>query len=502
MTNTHIILQHFDYHEPESVDKAIGLLVAHGDHAKILAGGTDLFVQMKMERTGPAHVVSINRIPELGEIAWQEGGLRLGARVTIRDVETLGGVRSGLTALAEACTSFSSAQVQSMGTLGGNLGNASPAADTAPALMALDAQLELAGPAGRRRLPVAEFFRGPGRSALAAGELITAVIIPDRAPGAGSAFLKLGRVSNDIAKASAAVALVRQDGRVVDCRLTFGSVGPTPLRARAAESLLRGQPWSEELVAQVAEAAAGEITPIDDVRSTARYRRDVVRVMAADALELAWRRAAMSNQVENQITTKEPRQTGMKPTLSPYTIHHLVHHVGAEERQPIELRINGQTMRAWVAPNDLLLNVLRDDLQLTGSKYGCGIGECSACTVLMDGRPVLSCLVLAVSAAGHDIMTIEGMAAPDGTLDPLQDAFLEHSAYQCGYCTPGMLLTAKSLLAENPRPSEEDVRHYLRGNLCRCTGYASIVRAVLAAASAEQPQADEQLQADDFVRAT
>ena len=395
-------------------------------------------------------------------------------------------MQSQLTVLAEACASFSSTQVQSMGTLGGNLGNASPAADTAPALIALDAELELAGPDGRRRVPVAEFFRGPGKAALSAGELITAVIVPDPRPGTGSAFLKLGRVSNDIAKASAAVALVRHAGRVNSCRLAFGSVGPTPIRARAAEALLVGQPWNEELVAQAAQTAANEITPIDDVRSTARYRRDIVRVMAADALRLAWQRAGQPS-----LATTPP--AAGEPQLLPQPAHSTLRHLGAEDRQLIELRVNGQAARAWVAPNDLLLNVLRDDLQLTGSKYGCGIGECSACTVLMDGRPVLSCLILAVSAVDHEILTIEGMAGPDGELDPLQDAFLEFAAYQCGYCTPGMLLTAKSLLAEKPRPSEEDVRHYLRGNLCRCTGYASIVRAVLAAAHvAAQPQAEQQ----------
>ena len=148
----------------------------------------------------------------------------------------------------------------------------------------------------------------------------------------------------------------------------------------------------------------------------------------------------------------------------------------------IELRINGQRQHAWVAPNDLLLNVLRDDLAMTGTKYGCGIGECSACTVLMDAKPVLACLVLAVAAVGHEIHTIEGLAHADGTLDPVQDAFIEYAAYQCGYCTPGMVLTARSLLDEVQQPTEDDIRHYLRGNMCRCTGYAAIVRAVMAAA--------------------
>jgi carbon-monoxide dehydrogenase small subunit len=135
-----------------------------------------------------------------------------------------------------------------------------------------------------------------------------------------------------------------------------------------------------------------------------------------------------------------------------------------------------------VAANDLLLNVLREELELIGAKYGCGIGECGACTVQMDGRPVLACLVLAVAADGSEIVTVEGLQEPDGELDPLQDAFIEHQAFQCGYCTPGMLMTAKSLLAEIPHPDEGEVRDYLKGNLCRCTGYASVVRAVMSCA--------------------
>jgi carbon-monoxide dehydrogenase small subunit len=146
------------------------------------------------------------------------------------------------------------------------------------------------------------------------------------------------------------------------------------------------------------------------------------------------------------------------------------------------LNVNGKRQQVWVGPNDLLLNVLREQLQLTGTKYGCGMGECSACTVQLDGQSALACLILAVSAVGHEILTVEGLQKPNGELDPLQDAFLDFAAYQCGYCTPGMLMTAKSLLAENPKPTEDDVRHYLRGNLCRCTGYASIVRAVLSCA--------------------
>jgi carbon-monoxide dehydrogenase small subunit len=147
-------------------------------------------------------------------------------------------------------------------------------------------------------------------------------------------------------------------------------------------------------------------------------------------------------------------------------------------KKQITLKVNGVKREILVAPNELLLNVLRDQLGLTGAKYGCGIGECGSCTVLVDGEPVLSCLTLAIGLDGSEVLTVEGLAKPDGSLHPIQQSFLEHGAVQCGFCTPGMVLMGKSLLDENPKPSEEDVREYIRGNICRCTGYSQIVKAI------------------------
>lgn len=152
------------------------------------------------------------------------------------------------------------------------------------------------------------------------------------------------------------------------------------------------------------------------------------------------------------------------------------------EKRKIKFTINGAPRELWVAPNELLMDVIRGHLGLTGTKYGCGIGECGLCTVHINGRPHLSCLELAVAVDGQEVETIEGVAEPDGSLHPLQDAFLDFGAVQCGYCTPGLIMTAKSLLDENPAPSESEVREWMRGTLCRCTGYAGVVRAVLAGA--------------------
>jgi aerobic-type carbon monoxide dehydrogenase small subunit (CoxS/CutS family) len=148
----------------------------------------------------------------------------------------------------------------------------------------------------------------------------------------------------------------------------------------------------------------------------------------------------------------------------------------------LALDVNGENHRLLSADNRTLLQVLREDLRLTGTKWGCDLGECGACTVLIDGRAVLSCLMLARRAEGHTVTTVEGMAQR-GRLDPLQTAFAEVGAAQCGYCTPGMLLTARALLDANPDPSTDEINHALAGNLCRCTGYTKIVDAVHLAAS-------------------
>jgi aerobic carbon-monoxide dehydrogenase small subunit len=150
-------------------------------------------------------------------------------------------------------------------------------------------------------------------------------------------------------------------------------------------------------------------------------------------------------------------------------------------RQLLRLRVNGEDHEVWVEPWKSLADVLREDLNLTGVKIGCNEGQCGSCTVLIDGKPVKSCLVLAPRATGKEILTIEGLAK-DGKLHPLQEAFVKHFAVQCGFCTPGFILAAKGLLDENPHPTEEEVRKWLAGNLCRCTGYVKIIEAVLSAA--------------------
>jgi len=155
------------------------------------------------------------------------------------------------------------------------------------------------------------------------------------------------------------------------------------------------------------------------------------------------------------------------------------------EKHRVTLRVNGEAYDLLTYPHRTLLEVLREDLHLTGAKESCGEGACGTCTVLLDGAPVRSCLLLAIEAEGREVTTIEGLAA-GGKLHPLQEAFVEHHAIQCGFCTPGMILTAKALLDATPEPTEEEIRRALSGNICRCTGYAKIVDAVKAASAREK----------------
>jgi carbon-monoxide dehydrogenase medium subunit len=295
MVNTHIIPQEFTYHEPRSLSEAVSLLQTHGSSARVLAGGTDLLVQMKLGKIQPQHLVYISKIPELRFLS-EDRGLRIGPLIVHRDLETSSVVREKYPALFEAPRSVTSVQVRSMGTLGGNLCHASPAADSAPALIALGAQIKIAGGAGDRMLPLEDFFIGPGKTSLKPGELLAEIQVPDSGPASGSAFLKLTRVAADLAKVNAAAFIQREKDVCRECRIASGAVAPKPLRLQQAEEILRGKCFEEDLCRLAGEKAAEEIQPITDIRSTAWYRREVIKVLVRDVLREAWRRAGRTQE--------------------------------------------------------------------------------------------------------------------------------------------------------------------------------------------------------------
>ena len=289
-TNTRIVVPEFDYQRPETLAGVFSLLAEHGDQARVIAGGTDLIVQLKLERLSPACLISLGGVSELDGIT-TDGGLSIGSMTSILTLSKSALVGRRYGALIEACEAFSTVPIMIMGTVGGNLCNASPAADTAPALLAFDASVDLATAAGGRNVSLQDFFRGPGKTALGAGEILQSVRLPEPPPGAGSAFLKVSRVVADISQVCAAVMVVREGKKIAGCRIALGSVAPTPLRVPRAEENLIGRNGDLDAFEKAARIAAEDISPITDVRATEGYRRHVAAVIVRDALSTAWQRA-------------------------------------------------------------------------------------------------------------------------------------------------------------------------------------------------------------------
>lgn len=286
----------FEYKAPETIDEAVSLLKEAGGSARPLAGGTDLVVQMKERATRfpyPGTIISLDRISELRGISFSEAdGLRIGAGATMTDVAAHRAVRERYAALAEGAGVVGSLQTMNMATIGGNVCNAAPSADTAPPLLVYGAEAVIAGPNGRRTLPIAEFFRSPGKTALAQDELLAELRLPAPPAATGAVYQRnTPRKQMDIAVVGVAVALTLSGDVIEHARVALGAVAPTPLRAAGAEAALEGQPANGETFAKAAEAAAQGCSPITDIRASAEYRRHLVKVMTARLLAEAANRA-------------------------------------------------------------------------------------------------------------------------------------------------------------------------------------------------------------------
>ena len=282
----------FRYCTPQSLDEALALLTQ--DEAVPLAGGTDLFLGMERRKTQPGAVVDLKRIPGMDAIESTDRGLCIGGLALMETLSVSSLIRNDYQALAEAARVVGSFQTRNRATVGGNLANASPAADTATPLMALGAVVEAADANGTRELPVEQLFLGPGKTALRPGELLTAVLVPGMPAGAATAFQRCVRTAMDIAVVNCAVylRLDRDDpDTIADARVALGAVGATPLMARTAGSRLAGQRLNGPAATEAAECAADDARPIDDVRAGAEYRREMVRVLTRRAIESAFQRA-------------------------------------------------------------------------------------------------------------------------------------------------------------------------------------------------------------------
>lgn len=289
-------MHEFVYAAPQSLPEAIDLLSRADGEARALAGGTDLITQMKENRKSPRLVVDVKRIPELNALSWDEQqGLRIGAAVSCTRIATFAPVREHYPALAEACALVGSIQIQNRAALGGNFCNAAPSADAVPPVLSYGGTVIITGLQGRRELPAEDFFVGPGQTVLGKGEILVEIAVPTPPPHSGAAYLRfIPREEMDIAVAGVGsfVQLSADRTRCERARITLAAVAPTPVRAREAEDFLAGKLLDSATLAQAGELAAKTARPISDVRSSAAYRVELVKVLARRTLQKALERVS------------------------------------------------------------------------------------------------------------------------------------------------------------------------------------------------------------------
>jgi carbon-monoxide dehydrogenase medium subunit len=290
-----MLLPRFEYHEPSTLEEAVTLLHELGGNAKILAGGTDLLVRMKMKIDKPSDVISIARVPGLGEIIPRNGhAVTIGAAVTAAALSRHELINEKFTALAMAAERLGAPMIRNRATIGGNLVNARPAADLPPPCMVMNAMVKLKSSSGEREVLVTEFFRGPGETAIEPNELMVSLQIQTPPPWSGGSYIKLGaRKTLEISMVNVAALITLQspDGPIIDCRIALGAVAPTPVRAYAAEELLIGAMPSEELFQRAGEVGVGMCSPITDHRGTMEYRCMMIEVLTRRCLRQAYERA-------------------------------------------------------------------------------------------------------------------------------------------------------------------------------------------------------------------
>jgi CO/xanthine dehydrogenase FAD-binding subunit len=283
-------LPKFDYLEPNTIDEALSMLSQYKGRAKVMAGGTDILPKLKRrEIKAPEYIIALKGIPDLDYIKYDEvEGLSLGALTTIHAVEISPIVRERFGVLFQAAESMASAQVRNRGTVAGNLCNAVPSADTAPALFTLEASLKLISPNGKRTVNVQDFFTGPNKTVLTDEEILQEIHVPNLPPNSRGRYLKLTpRRSMDLAVVGVAAVVVAEDRICNDIRTALGAVAPTPIRARRAENIIKGQKLSDEVIERAARIAAEECHPISDHRASAEYRCNMVEVLTKQAIQQA-----------------------------------------------------------------------------------------------------------------------------------------------------------------------------------------------------------------------
>ena len=460
----------FRYEAPHSLDEAIGLL-GDGDYVKVLAGGQSLVPMMKLRFASPDMLVDINNLPGLAYHRTDpDGSLRIGALCRHADLERSDLLKGTQPTMAAAAPLVADPLVRNRGTLVGSLCHADPQGDWASVMLALGGSVIAQGPGGRRAIPLAEFVTGPFENVLEHDEIAVEAVVPAATGVRSGGYLKLERRVGDFATVGVAVAIETSGATVVRAGIALTGVGGSTIGATEAAAALTGKPLTADSIGEAAELAAAAAQPRTDHRG---HRR--VQAAAGTGLRQA--------HPGGQPTAVATGATGGKGGVIMTMVQDDLSDEAPDEFpvRRIKFAINGRKKVAEVEPRLLLADLIRRGVGLTGTHRGCDTTNCGACTVLVDGRAIKSCTMLAVQVDGREVTTVEGLATAS-ELHPIQEGFKQEHGLQCGFCTPGMMLAAKELLDRNPDPTEEDVRWAISGNLCRCTGYQNIVKSVLWAA--------------------
>jgi carbon-monoxide dehydrogenase medium subunit len=464
-----------EYFNASNIAEVVQILAEQKPHARIIAGGTDLILEIERGvRRGVETLIDVSRLPNLDRIHLDEDEIiHLGPLVTHNHCVASQLIVDRAFPLALAAWEIGAPQIRNRGTVAGNLITASPANDTIPPLLALGAKVTLLSNAGERVVPLHDFYLGVRKTVMRPDEMLVDISFPAMNANQVGTFIKLSlRRAQAISVVNMAIVLtwVDKPGRNAErADITLGAVAPTVIHAQQAEAYLIGRKLDAETVEIAAKLAEADSQPIDDVRASRDYRREMVRVCTLRGLR------DLAASVQRNEFPAQPVMLWSRDYLEkePY-FSESTHHVAGSQ---IVTCINGREYTFSSGHQKTLLRLLREEAGLIGTKEGCAEGECGACTVFLDGVAVMSCLVPAARAHGAEIITIEGLAK-DGILHPVQQAFIEEGAVQCGYCTPGFLMSAAKLLEERPKPTHDEVRQAITGNLCRCTGYYKIISAI------------------------
>ena len=458
-----------NYLNATSIDGVLKALSGQGQRARIVAGGTDLILELERgARKDISTLIDVTRIPNLDQVTLDEDGIvHLGPLVTHNHCVASKLIRERAYPLARAAWEVGAPQIRNRGTVAGNLITASPANDTITPLMALRASVTLQSINGTRTIPLKDFYTGVRKTVMQPDEMLVDISFPSMTSTQHGTFIKLAlRRAQAISIINVAIILDLEADSIRTASITLGAVAPTIIHAEEAEAYLASKQLTENVIEEAARLTMNAASPIDDIRGSAVYRSEMVRVCTMRGL-----RSILNG--ENQAGMPEEavllwgKESGEENVLDTHE----------SPSAPIHTKINGKEYSFDGGHGKTLLRLLREDAGLIGSKEGCAEGECGACTVFLDGKAVMSCLVPAPRAHGAEIVTVEGLSDNE-KLHPVQDAFIQDGAVQCGYCTPGFIMSAAKLMEEKQNPSKNDIEQAITGNLCRCTGYYKIVQAI------------------------